>query len=194
MNSLFPKEFSVVLVVLQLVPLVLYETLKAIVLSFVPRRFKPKKDITGQNILITGAGSGIGRLLAIEFSKHAVCVVMLDLNKSSLIETEKLLHPSTRTFIYECDVSDRNQVYKVAKSIKEEVGKIDILVNNAGIVSGKGILNIPDEKIVKTVEVNSLAHFWVSNYYTYNMLLLLTPLDRQRSDRGPRNSSWQRAK
>lgn len=170
MNSFFPKEFSVVLDIIQLIPLVLYETLKAIILSVVPRCFKHKKDITGQNILITGAGSGIGRQLAIEFSKHAVCVVMLDLNKSSLIDTEKLLDPSSTTFIYECDVSNRKQVYKVANLIKEEVGKIDILVNNAGIVSGKGLLDIPDEKIVKTVEVNSLAHFWTCKAFLPGMI------------------------
>ncbi|GFT12711.1 hypothetical protein NPIL_598441 [Nephila pilipes] len=168
--SIIPKEFSTVLIACQLIPLVLYEFLKAIICSIVPRRFKHKKNITGQNILISGAGSGIGRQLAIELSKHAVCIVMLDLNKSSLIETEKLLDPSSTTFLYECDVSNRKRVYEVAKIIKEEVGKIDILVNNAGIVSGKGLLNIPDEKIVKTVEVNSLAHFWTCKAFLPGMI------------------------
>merc|ERR1712181_175138 len=43
---------------------------------------------------------------------------------------------------------------------KEEVGPVTILVNNAGIVSGNTLLDTPDNKIVKTFEVNVFAHFW----------------------------------
>ena len=44
---------------------------------------------------------------------------------------------------------------------KEEVGDVDILVNNAGIVTGKKFLSCPDHLIQKTMEVNTMAHFWV---------------------------------
>ncbi len=58
--------------------------------------------------------------------------------------------------------SDRTQVVQVGKQVMEEVGMVDILVNNAGIVSGTRILDTPDDKIIKTFNVNALAHFWVS--------------------------------
>ena len=45
--------------------------------------------------------------------------------------------------------------------MKKEVGDVDILVNNAGIVSGKSLLELTDEQIEKTFEVNVMAHFWV---------------------------------
>lgn len=45
--------------------------------------------------------------------------------------------------------------------VKKEVGDVDILVNNAGIVSGKSLLELTDEQIEKTFEVNVMAHFWV---------------------------------
>ncbi|KAG8180315.1 hypothetical protein JTE90_028864 [Oedothorax gibbosus] len=121
-------------------------------------------------ILITGAGSGLGRQLAIEFSKHSVCLVLLDLNRSSMFDTEKLLDRSSRTFVYDCDVSDRHKVYEVAKTIEEEVGKVDILVNNAGIVSGSKFLDTPDETILKTVGVNMLAHFWTCKAFLPAMM------------------------
>ncbi|GIY97948.1 hypothetical protein CEXT_501861 [Caerostris extrusa] len=160
MAFLFPKELSVVYVMVGLIPEFLLGLLEGIRYYLTPKRFRHRKDISGQTVLITGAGSGIGRRMAIEFSKHKVCLVMLDLNRKSLLDTEKLLDPGTSTFIYECDVSDRSRVYELAGIIRDEVGKIDILVNNAGVVCGKGLLHIPDEMIEKTVQVNSLAHIW----------------------------------
>ena len=48
----------------------------------------------------------------------------------------------------------------MAEKTKEDVGPVTILVNNAGIVSGSALMDTPDAKIVKTFEVNVLAHFW----------------------------------
>jgi len=45
--------------------------------------------------------------------------------------------------------------------VKEEVGQVDILVNNAGIVTGKKFLECPDNMIDLTMQVNTMAHFWV---------------------------------
>ncbi|XP_062850093.1 epidermal retinol dehydrogenase 2 isoform X2 [Trichomycterus rosablanca] len=44
--------------------------------------------------------------------------------------------------------------------VKREVGDVTILINNAGVVTGKKFLQCPDNLIEKTMEVNSLAHFW----------------------------------
>lgn len=150
--------------------LLLIHFLKSFVLCFVPRRFRSKKDIKLQRILITGAGSGVGRQLAIQFSKHSTCLILLDINKESLLYTEKLLDRQSSVFIYQCDVSDRKMVYKVADTIKKEVGDVDILVNNAGIVSGKCLLDLPDEKIIKTIEVNTLGHFWMCKSFLPAMM------------------------
>ena len=54
----------------------------------------------------------------------------------------------------------RENIYQVAEKTKKDVGPVTILVNNAGIVSGTSLLETPDSKIVKTFEVNVLAHFW----------------------------------
>lgn len=64
-------------------------------------------------------------------------------------------------FPYVCNVADRQSVYATAEQIRREVGKVSILINNAGIVSGNRLLEIPDENIQRTFDVNVLAHFWV---------------------------------
>ena len=45
--------------------------------------------------------------------------------------------------------------------VTSELGPVDILVNNAGIVTGQKFLDCPDSLVVKTMQVNTLSHFWV---------------------------------
>ena len=54
----------------------------------------------------------------------------------------------------------RDDIYCAAEKTKEDIGPVSILVNNAGIVSGSTVLDTPDSRIIKTFEVNVLAHFW----------------------------------
>lgn len=68
---------------------------------------------------------------------------------------------------YECatyvvDISDKEQVYEVAKKVKIEIGKVDILINNAGVVTCRTLLDLPDKAIETTYGVNILSHYWVS--------------------------------
>ena len=49
--------------------------------------------------------------------------------------------------------------------VKADIGDIDILVNNAGIVTGKKFMDSADALIVKTMEVNTMAPFWVSSVF-----------------------------
>ena len=63
---------------------------------------------------------------------------------------------------FDCDCSSREDVYRVAAKVQQEVGDVDILVNNAGIMSGKKLMNLKDVEIERTMRINTLAHFWVS--------------------------------
>lgn len=148
----------------------LVETLQVILLSFYynaeaffrlfisPRR----KNVTGEIVLITGAGSGIGRLMALEFSALGVSLVLWDINQDGMKETARLAKESGAVGVhyYLCDCSDKAEVYRVADQVKREVGDVSILINNAGIVTGRKFMDSPDSLIEKTVEVNTMAHFW----------------------------------
>ena len=65
---------------------------------------------------------------------------------------------------YVVDCSKREEVYRMAGRVKEEVGNVAVLVNNAGIAPEKAFVNgdLKDEEIEKTYAVNALALYWVS--------------------------------
>ncbi|XP_052832104.1 retinol dehydrogenase 10-B [Octopus bimaculoides] len=54
--------------------------------------------------------------------------------------------------------------------VKNEIGNVDILVNNAGIVTGKNLLDCTDQDIIKTMQVNVLAHFWTIKAFLPKMI------------------------
>ncbi|XP_052031383.1 short-chain dehydrogenase/reductase family 16C member 6 [Apodemus sylvaticus] len=137
----------------------LYYFLESLVLKVIPKR---KKDVSGEIVLITGAGSGLGRLLAMHFASHGAILVLWDINQEGNMETCRLVKQKgdVKVFAYKCDCSNRTEVYRVADQVREEVGDVTILVNNAGIVTGKSFLNTPDHMVEKSFFVNAISHFW----------------------------------
>lgn len=144
---------------LRFIVLFVYYLLESLVFLVVPGR---KKNVSGEIVLITGAGSGIGRLLAIKFARLGATVVLWDINQEGLNCAAKLARENGagRVHSYVCDCSKRQDVYRVADQVKKEVGDVSILINNAGIVTGKRFLDSPDSLVQKTMEVNTMAHFW----------------------------------
>lgn len=63
---------------------------------------------------------------------------------------------------YRCNVADREEVFRVAEKVKEEVGDVTILVNNAGIAFIKSFANHSVDEIERTTNVNMISHFWAS--------------------------------
>ncbi|KAL0965941.1 hypothetical protein UPYG_G00288330 [Umbra pygmaea] len=144
---------------LQLIVMSVYYNIEAFVKLFIPLK---KKNVTGEIVLITGAGSGIGRLMAEKFAPLGVSLVLWDINQEGIKETARLVKEkgATRVHFYLCDCSDKAEVYRVANQVKREVGDVSILINNAGIVTGRKFMDAPDSLIEKTMEVNTMAHFW----------------------------------
>ncbi|KAJ4934047.1 hypothetical protein JOQ06_006854, partial [Pogonophryne albipinna] len=148
-----------ILETLQVLLMSIWYNLESFVHLFVPRK---RKNIEGEVVLISGAGSGIGRLMAQEFAALNTVLVLWDINQEGMKETARLAKESgaSRVHYYVCDCSNKNEVYRVADQVKREVGDVSILVNNAGIVTGKKFMEAPDSLIEKTMEVNTMAHFW----------------------------------
>jgi len=129
------------------------------------------KNIAGQVVLVTGGGSGIGRLMSLRFARLGATVVTWDINRIGNEETVELVRKEGYKAIpFTVDMSSREDIYRAAEKTKEEVGLVTILVNNAGIVSGSTLLETPDTKIVKTFEVNILAHFWTIKAFMPDMI------------------------
>ncbi|XP_051532045.1 epidermal retinol dehydrogenase 2 [Myxocyprinus asiaticus] len=145
---------------LHLLVMSLFYSVEAFVRMFIPAR---KKNVSGEIVLLTGAGSGIGRLMALEFGRLGARLVLWDINEEGNKETARMIKEmhGARAYTYTCDCSDREEVYRVANQVKREIGDVTILINNAGIVTGKKFLESPDALIEKSMQVNSLAHFWM---------------------------------
>lgn len=121
------------------------------------------KPIDGELVLITGSGGGLGRLFALEFTKHGAEVVLWDINSNSNEQTAKLVREmGGKVYTYAVDVTSREDVYRNAELMRKDLGRdVTILVNNAGVVAGKRILDCPDELIERTMKVDCHALFWV---------------------------------
>ncbi|XP_036120318.1 epidermal retinol dehydrogenase 2 [Molossus molossus] len=147
----------------------LYYFLESLIYKVIP---KGKKDVTGEIVLITGAGSGIGRLMAIKFASLGAIVVLWDINEEGNMETCRLAKQKgdEKVFAYKCDCSNRQEVYKVADQVKEEVGDVTLLINNAGVVTGKLFLNTSDDMLERSFHVNALAHIWTYKAFLPAML------------------------
>ncbi|MDR2784502.1 MAG: SDR family oxidoreductase [Treponema sp.] len=129
------------------------------------------KDITGRLVVITGGTSGMGRLMALDFAERGARVVVWDRNAAALKQMEET--GKTRGLFIkamDCDVSDREAVYRAAGLLEAELGPVDILINNAGVVSGSTMLDTPDEKVIDTFNVNTLALFWTTKAFLPGML------------------------
>lgn len=125
-------------------------------------------DIANKNVLITGGARGLGRLVAERALSRGARVVLWDMDQEQLDITVTALGP--KAFGYVVDITERETVYAVAEQVRREVGEIDILVNNAGIVTGESFLDLSDEMIVKTFEVNSLSLFWMTRAFLPQMV------------------------
>ncbi len=117
-------------------------------------------DLTGKCALVTGAGQGIGRAIALELARAGARVVCNDINPDTAGETVHLIRqaggialPST------ADVADAHAVrWMVAETIAA-LGGLDVLVNNAGIEPKASILEMTEETWDRTLAVNLKAVF-----------------------------------
>ncbi|XP_061027922.1 short-chain dehydrogenase/reductase family 16C member 6-like [Eubalaena glacialis] len=147
----------------------LYYFLESLVYRIIPKK---KKNVAGEIVLIAGAGSGLGRLLAITFASLGAILVLWDINEEGNMETCRMIKEKgdVKVFAYACYCGNRQDVYRVADQVKREVGDVNILVNNAGFLTGKLFLNTPDHMVERSFLVNALSHFWTCKAFLPAML------------------------
>jgi len=149
---------------------VVYYWLEAVVIFCIPHTYRTK-SVTGQKVLITGAGSGLGRGMAVRFTRLGCQLVLWDINQAGNEETGDMCRKLGATVhTYTVDLTKREDVYAKAGQVKADVGDIDVLVNNAGIVTGRKMLDCPDELMIATMDVNCNANFWTLKSFMPSML------------------------
>ncbi|XP_011497529.1 PREDICTED: short-chain dehydrogenase/reductase family 16C member 6-like [Ceratosolen solmsi marchali] len=144
--------------------------LESVTLAFIPKRYR-MKNVAGEIALVTGGGSGLGRLISLRLAKLGAIVVVWDINTPGLNETVKMIQAMGGTcYGYVCDLCNREDVYKQASRLTKEVGRVSILVNNAGVVTGRKFLDSTDQMIIRTMDVNIMSHFWTVKAFLPAML------------------------
>lgn len=126
--------------------------------------------LAGKTILITGAGSGIGRLLALSAAQRGAQVIIWDRADSGQDVCDELRAADHLAHFYRVDITNSDAVAAAAVRVLEDVGPVDILVNNAGVVSGRPLLELDAQAVRTTFEVNTLALFWTTQAFLPAMI------------------------
>lgn len=91
------------------------------------------KSLKDKIVAITGAGSGIGRALALAAARQGAQVALSDISQSGLDETAASLPRGSRYSARVLDVADRDAVFAWAAYVAEQHGGVDVIINNAGV-------------------------------------------------------------
>ena len=123
--------------------------------------FGRMKRLKGKNCLITGAASGIGRSLAHGLAREGMNLYLADMDTDGLERVrEETKEYGTKVFIGRCDVSNHDDLQKIADEFSSQLGDVDMLINNAGI-AGAGLIEditLEEWKHVVNVNVWSIIH------------------------------------
>lgn len=121
------------------------------------------ESLKGRNAIITGAGKGIGRAIAIALAAEGVNIGLAGRTAADLQNVAaELKQYDVKTTVAIMDVSDINTVNKAVAGLKAELGLIDILINNAGIAAFGSFMELEPEKWEEIVKINLFGPYYVT--------------------------------
>ena len=104
------------------------------------------KSFKDKVAVITGAGSGMGRYLAILLAKEGADVVVCDINQETLNETVEMLRKyNVSVSSHALDVADKEAIESLPKKVIDQHGKVDLIFNNAGVSTDKHFKDMQEE-------------------------------------------------
>lgn len=122
------------------------------------------KTLKGRSAIITGAGKGLGKAMALALAAEGVNLGLIGRTTTDL---EKLhqelttLNPAISVTYATADIGDLNQVKSAVSEINNSLKTIDILINNAGILKVGGFLELPVEEWEQVFKINVLGTYYV---------------------------------
>jgi meso-butanediol dehydrogenase / (S,S)-butanediol dehydrogenase / diacetyl reductase len=117
--------------------------------------------INGKVALITGAGQGIGRAIALRLANDGADIAIVDMKQErmdAVAEEVKKIGRAATTF--KADVTRRDELYAAVDHAEKALGGFDIMVNNAGIAQVQPLLDVTAEEIARIFKVNVEGVLW----------------------------------
>ena len=128
-------------------------------------------DLKNKKALITGAGKGIGKAVAIALAKEGVNVILMARTQSDLDEVAKEVNAlGVKSLTLIADVADINSVNTAVKRALGEFKTIDILVNNAGVAAFGKFLELEPVAWENIIKVNLMGTYYVTRAVLPNMI------------------------
>jgi sorbose reductase len=120
-------------------------------------------DIKGRKALVTGAGRGIGKVLALTLAEAGCDIALFGLHRQNLEEVAALVNKSgVRNLVLEGDVSRKADVQKAFSVVAGDFGRLDICINNAGISMQKPVEEMPEADWDRIMDINMKGVFLCS--------------------------------
>ncbi|MBC5841227.1 MAG: 3-ketoacyl-ACP reductase [Flavobacteriaceae bacterium] len=128
-------------------------------------------DLKNKNALITGAGKGIGKAIALALAKEGVNVILIARTQEEIDNVAaKARALRVKAIAITADVTDINSVNKAAEKAIAEFGSIDILINNAGIAAFGKFLDLEPTDWERIIQVNLMGTYYMTRAVLPNMI------------------------
>jgi len=128
-------------------------------------------NFKGKNAIVTGAGRGIGKAIALGLAQKGANIIIFDINEENLVNTAaeiENLGVKVKTAVV--DVSDENAIRNAIDDSIKEFGQIHILINNAGIPVINDFLNGDSSAWKKSIDVNILGTMYPTHAVLPHMI------------------------
>ena len=131
--------------------------------------------LAARRVLVTGGAQGMGLLIACGAAERGAHVAIWDLNDKALPDAASRISAARRSddqivVSDAVDVGDPVAVSGAAERLRASFGEMDVLVNNAGVVSGKRLVDLSPEEVLRTLRVNTAALFWTTGAFLPSMI------------------------
>lgn len=124
-------------------------------LSKVLKAQQKPKSVAGKLALITGAGRGLGREIALKLAQLGCRIVVVDISEAEVKSVaEEIRHLGIDARSYKTDITDNDEVEKLKETVMMEMGQVDLLICNAGLIPDQAEDEVSVDFLKKLVEVN----------------------------------------
>ncbi len=115
-------------------------------------------DLNGKVAIVTGAGRGIGKEIALGLAKAGADIVLVSRTRTQLEEVAKEIK-GRNTLVIPADITKKEQVEEVLNETLGRWGKVDLLINNAGMTIKKPAIEVEEEEWQSVIDINLKGEF-----------------------------------